>query len=405
MIKNRLFIVLTSVVLFNLCCMPPMAGQPLTRVYDGAKLAAVKAKKDTPLYEQAVKKLITEADKSLAATPPSVMQKKMVAVSGDKHDYISMGPYWWPDPSKPDGLPYIRKDGLRNPELDKLDRNRLGDMAKHVTTLGLAYYFSGEEKYARKAADFLNTWFLNPKTRMNPNLNYGQTIPGHNNGMGRGTGLIDTYSFVGMLDAVELLNGSKAMNAKLQTGLKDWFTEFTTWMQESKIGLEEKEAKNNHGLAYDVQLAAFALYIQNTEVADAVIKAFPEERLFRQIEPDGKQPLELERTTAFGYTIFNLWHMLDMSYIAKTRGIDIYNSNDGGRSITSAIGFILPYMGKPQSEWPWQQIKDWDKQQEEACWLLRRASFFDPQAGYEALAAKYMKTPQSSRYYLLYNLE
>lgn len=405
MIKNRLFIILTSVVLFSLCGMPAMAGQPLTRVYDGAKLAAVKAKKDTPLYEQAVKKLITEADKSLAATPPSVMQKKMVAVSGDKHDYISMGPYWWPDPSKPDGLPYIRKDGLRNPELDKLDRNRLGDMAKHVTTLGLAYYFSGEEKYARKAADFLNTWFLNPKTRMNPNLNYGQTIPGHNNGMGRGTGLIDTYSFVGMLDAVELLNGSKAMNTKLQTGLKDWFTEFTTWMQESKIGLEEKEAKNNHGLAYDVQLAAFALYIQNTEVADAVIKAFPEERLFRQIEPDGKQPLELERTTAFGYTIFNLWHMIDMSYIAKTRSMDIYNSNDGGRSITSAIGFILPYMGKSQSEWPWQQIKDWDKQQEEACWLLRRASFFDSQAGYEALAAKYRKTPQSSRYYLLYNLE
>ena len=379
-----------------------MAQQPNTRVYDGKKLAAVKEKKDSPLYNKAVKKLITEAEKSLSVTPPSVMEKKMVAVSGDKHDYISMGPYWWPDPSKPDGLPYIRKDGQRNPELDKLDRNRLGDMAKNVTTLSLAYYFTGEEKYAKKAAEFLNTWFLDPKTCMNPHLNYGQTIPGHNNGMGRGTGLIDTYSFVAMLDAIELLNGSKAMNSKLEKGLKNWFTQFTEWMQTSKVGKEEQRAKNNHGLAYDVQLVAFTLYIGNNEVADAVIKAFPQERLYKQIEPDGKQPLELQRTTAFGYTIFNLWHMLDMSSIAQTRGIDIYNSNEGGRSITSALKFLVPYVGKPQSEWPWQQIKDWDKQQEEACWLLRRASYFDSEAGYEAISTKYRKTPQSSRYYLIY---
>jgi len=381
------------------------AQQPNTRVYNGKKLAAVKEKRESPLYQKAVKKLISEAEKSLTATPPSVMEKKMVATSGDKHDYMSMGPYWWPDPSKPDGLPYIRKDGLRNPELDKLDRNRLGDMAKHMTNLGLAYYFTGEEKYAKKAADFLNTWFLNPKTRMNPNLNYGQTIPGHNNGMGRGTGLIDTYSFVAMLDAVELLKGSKAMNSKLENGLKEWFTQFTTWMQDSTIGMEEKDAKNNHGLAYDVQLAAFTLYIGKNDVADGVIKAFPQERLFKQIEPDGKQPLELERTTAFGYTIFNLWHMLDMSSIAQTRGIDVYNSNDGGRSITTAIRFLVPYVGKPQSEWPWQQIKDWDKQQEEACWLLRRASFFDPNAGYQEVSAKYLNTPPSGRYHLLYSEE
>ena len=155
-----------------------------TRIYNAEKLAKVKEKADSPLYAPAVKTLLRDADKALKMTPPSVMDKTMTADSGDKHDYMSMGPYWWPDPSKPDGLPYIRKDGQRNPELDKLDRNKLGDMSKAVTTLGLAYYFSGDEKYAQKAVDFLNVWFLDAKTKMNPNLTYGQTIPGKNKGMG-----------------------------------------------------------------------------------------------------------------------------------------------------------------------------------------------------------------------------
>ena len=109
-----------------------------TRIYAAEKLAKVKEKADSPLYAPAVKTLLRDADKALKMTPPSVMDKTMTADSGDKHDYMSMGPYWWPDPSKPDGLPYIRKDGQRNPELDKLDRNKLGDMSKAVTTLGLA---------------------------------------------------------------------------------------------------------------------------------------------------------------------------------------------------------------------------------------------------------------------------
>ena len=163
-----------------------------TRIYPAEKLAKVKAKADTPTYAPAIKTLMKEADKAMNLTPPSVMDKSMTASSGDKHDYMSMGPYWWPDPSEPDGLPYIRKDGLRNPELSKLDRDRLGNMAKAVTTLGIAYYFSGNEQYAKKATDFLKVWFLDAKTKMNPNLNYGQTIPGRRDGLGRGTGMIDT---------------------------------------------------------------------------------------------------------------------------------------------------------------------------------------------------------------------
>lgn len=382
------------------------AQVPATRIYDAKKLTKVKSKSTEAAYAPAVKSLLAEADKELKRTPPSVMDKDMVAESGNKHDYMSMGPYWWPNPDKPDGLPYIRKDGQRNPELDKLDRNKMGRMAKAVTTLGLAYYFSDDEKYAQKAVDFLRVWFLDENTRMNPHLTYGQTIPGRNNGMGRGEGLIDTYSFVEMLDAVALLDNSKAMTSKDKEGMKDWFTQFVEWMQTSPVAQEENEAKNNHGLAFDVQLAAYALYTGNNELAIKVMKEFPGKRLFTQIEPDGKQPLELKRTIAFSYTVFNIHHMLDMSSLGKASGVDIYLSeSEDGRSITAAINFMKQYVGKPQREWPYEQIKEWNEKQDEACWMLRKASFFDPDKGYEELSSRYRKTPEKSRLYLLFSLE
>ena len=167
-----------------------------TRIYAAEKLDKVKEKADSPLYAPAVKTPFRDADQALKLPPPSVMDKTMTADSGDKNDYRSMGPYWWPDPSKPDGLPYIRKDGQRNPELDKLDRNKLGDMSKAVTTLGLAYYFSGDEKYAQKAVDFLNVWFLDAKTKMNPHLTYGQTIPGKNKAFPAEESHIDRWRIV-----------------------------------------------------------------------------------------------------------------------------------------------------------------------------------------------------------------
>jgi hypothetical protein len=33
---------------------------------------------------------------------------------------MSLAPYWWPDPKSPNGLPYIRRDGERNPEIKQI---------------------------------------------------------------------------------------------------------------------------------------------------------------------------------------------------------------------------------------------------------------------------------------------
>jgi hypothetical protein len=208
-------------------------------------------------------------------------------------------------------------------------------------------------------------------------MNFGQTIPGHNNGKGRGEGLIDTYSFIEMLDGIELLKKSDEFLKKDRLVLNDWFSAYLEWMLTSEIAQQEFNARNNHGTAYDVQVTRYALFVGKVEIAKRFINEFPERRIFAQVEPDGSQPLELARTTALGYSIFNITHFLDMCCIAKSLNIDLINSTStDGRNISKAIHYLSNFAGKSESEFPYKQIKEWDSKQKELIWLLYRADKF-----------------------------
>ena len=270
-------------------------------IWDAEHLKIVKQSTQKQPYSDIFQELKSRADKLLNAVPYSVMDKEKTPASGDKHDYMSQARYYWPDPTKPDGLPYISRDGESNPELNKLDRNRLGSTASRITTLSLAWYFSNDERYAQKATELIRVWFFNKDTRMNPNLEYAQMIPGRHNNKGRSFGVIDTYSFIEMLDAVQLLEQSQAFTSNDSKQLKAWFGELLNWILTSEQGKEEHNAKNNHSIAYDAQVIAFAMYAGDQATAERFVKEFPEKRVYKQVEPDGKQPQELHRTLAFGY--------------------------------------------------------------------------------------------------------
>jgi hypothetical protein len=240
-----------------------VAGSPAARAADGKTAAAgprvfccdpdglAKAKSRVaagdPSLKPALERLRREADKALEAGPFSVMDKSLTPPSGDKHDYMSIGPYWWPDPAKPDGLPYVRRDGEVNPErkAGTTDATAMGRMASAVETLALAYYFTGEERYARHAATLLRTWFLAPKTKMNPNLKYGQAIPGRVEG--RGIGIIDTADLVHIPDAVGLLAGSKHWTEADQAGAVAWFDAYLDWLRTSKEGAKPRTRQGTGG--------------------------------------------------------------------------------------------------------------------------------------------------------------
>jgi hypothetical protein len=375
-------------------------------MWDINALSEIKKELKSPTYTDAYKELIKEAEKALKNGTYSVTFKKGIAPNGDNHEYVSLSRYFWPDSTKKDGLPYISKDGQSNPELEHYDRNPLGDMASSVTTLSLAYYYSGNERYAKKAVELLRVWFLNKATRMNPNLDYAQFIPGVDNNKGRNAGLIDSYSFVNMLNAVKLLEKSKNYTPADREELKKWFADFAVWWQTAKQALSEKNSKNNHGTAYDVQLATYALFAGDNKTALEIINAFPKKRLFPQIESDGSQPQELRRTLAFHYSVYNIQFMIDMCAIAKSQGIDMYNrQSTDGRAVYKAVDFLTPYLGKDLSAWHYQQISGWEEALQFFCNQLYRVTNLDPsRKDYKELYEKYSKQVSTDRNRLLYGV-
>jgi hypothetical protein len=346
---------------------------------------------------QALAKLESEAQNALRAGPFSVVSKQAAPPSGDKHDYMSQAPYFWPDPKTPNGLPYIRRDGERNPEINKFpDHQNLDKMAGAVETLALAYYFKGDESYAARAAQLLRAWFLDPATRMNPNLQYAQAIPGVNTG--RGIGLIETRGLTRVVDAVGLLAGSKAWTGADQRGVEEWFGKFLQWMLESKNGRDEAAAKNNHGTYYDVQTASFALFLGKKELATNILQTARSKRIAVQIEPDGRQPLELARTKAWSYSVGNLDGLMLLATLGERVGVDLWHYQTAdGRSLRKALDYLLPF-ALGERKWPFQQLGEWPPQM--LFPLLRQAATKYPDQGYQALLAKVPEVGAADRRHL-----
>lgn len=377
-------------------------------IWNYDQLKYVQQNSTNELYRSPYMQILSSAEGLLNSTPVSVMMKNKTAASGDKHDYLSQGRYWWPNPNTADGLPYIRKDGVSNDaEVNALDRNRLGDMASHVTTLSLAYFFTGDERYAAKAVEQLKVWFLNADTKMNPNLNYGQIVPGQNNNLGRGEGVLDAYSFIEMLDAVPLLTGSEAYSSQVQSDLKAWFSDFLNWLMTSSIAMEEKNASNNHGVCYDVQVAAYANFVGNTTVRDMLIANFWTNRINPQIQADGKQPGELSRTLGYHYSQYNLEHIIDIFQIARNAGVEVGgNSADSFQKVAKAFDFLTPFLGQSVSAWNsagYQQISGWDGAKKNLTRVLYRAWLLFPEhTEYKNLYDQYGPTSEKDRYTILY---
>lgn len=373
------------------------AAQALT-IWNLSHLAEVKSQSSLPAYVAAISQLQQKADDCMQHDPASVMQKDQLPASGNRHDYLSLSRYFWPDPTKPDGRPYINRDGVSNPELERLDRNRLGTMAADVVTLSLAWYFTDDERYAQKAVQQLRTWFLDKATRMNPHLEYAQIVPGQNNDRGRCYGLIDSYSFVEMLDAVQLLQQSSALTARDAKALRQWFGTFLSWMLNSPQGQEENRQQNNHAVAYDVQVMSYAAFTGDTTLLRLRIHQFFAQRLPAQIADDGSQPHELWRTLSFGYSQYNLSHIIDVLQIARHAHIAIADSSL--HRVQLAADYLAQYLGRPVTDWPHQQISQWEQKQAELAKDIYRLA--SPSQGGERKAEEYLVKNFSDCFFLLY---
>lgn len=372
---------------------------PRTAVWNGERLREVKASAKAPDSPDAaaLKALAAEAKAALARGPYAVTDKKKTPLSGDKHDYVSYGTYWWPDPDTADGLPYIRRDGHLNPESHG-DRDALDRMATDVETLALAAYLLDDRDAGKHAAKLLRTWFLDSKTRMNPHLKYGQAIPGRTEG--RGIGIIDTTVLVYLLDAVELLRASGNLQQPDLDGLQSWFRDYLDWLRTSSHGQDEAATKNNHGTWYDVQCVRFALFVGDQKLAREVLAAAATRRIAEQIEPDGSQPHELDRTRSLTYSLLNLTGLNILASIGERFQLDLWQKDKSDGRLRAAINFLCPYLAGDKP-WPYEQLGPLKNNDRTLIVLLLASHHFDDPR-YASILKHFRKKNPAERIFLLF---
>jgi hypothetical protein len=337
---------------------------PHTAVLDGARLHRTKVRLDHghPRLRRAVALLRGRADRWLDQGPWTVVDKPRPAPSGDLHDYLSQAPYWWPTttpgPDNPWGCPYVQRDGERNPEVDSgTDRQDVEKTFDSAYDLSLAWYYTGDARYAEKAGQVLRTWFLDPATRMNPNLNHAQFIPCKYDG--RAIGIIDfSQSYTSVLDALALLeSGAPGWTAKDRSGMARWNTAFLDWLRNSDFGKQEATATNNHGTFYDLLLAGLAYATGDRELARRTVLDARLKRIAPQIAADGSQPQELTRTRSWHYSTFTLVAHARLAAIGRNAGVDLwaYQGPDQ-ESLFKAVGYLLP-AATGAAAWPHPELE------------------------------------------------
>jgi hypothetical protein len=314
------------------------------------------------------KQILQDANKAVKARPLTVTNYTCERSKGGKHDFFSEGDYWWPDSLHPNG-PYIQRDGFTNPQNFTAHRKAMIRFSTTVGTLTSAYLLTKNTKYSKTAIKHLHAWFIDTATLMNPSLLYGQAIT--NKVSGRGIGIIDMIQMMEVAQSVAVLEKYKQITPTTLAVIKKWFSNYLTWVTTHPYGIEEREAKNNHGTCWTMQVAVFAKLVGDTSLLQYCSSRYKEVLIPGQMASDGSFPLELKRTKPYGYSLFNLDAMTTLVTVL---------SIEQKSSIKKAIDFMFPYIANKQS-WPYQKdVMYWDEWPVAPIALLFGAQIFNNKA-------------------------
>lgn len=298
-------------------------------------------------------KIIQQADATLFEKPITVTAYSSERSKGGKHDFFSEGDYWWPDTLHPNG-PYIQRDGLTNPQNFTAHRLAMIRFSKVVGSLTSAYILTKNTKYSKAAMGHLKAWFIDTATLMNPSLLYGQAIT--RKVSGRGIGIIDMIQMVEVAQSVSVLEKSGLINNKDISEIKNWFTQYLKWVTTHSYGIDEREAKNNHGTCWVMQVAVFAKLVGDTSLLSYCNNRFKTVLLPSQMAPNGSFPLEIKRTKPYGYSLFNLDAMVTVASVLSTKKENLFDFiGTGNVSIKKGIEFMFPFIANKAS---WPYVKD-----------------------------------------------
>ncbi len=302
--------------------------------------------------------LIAGANEELTKAPNPVTNKTQAPPSGDKHDYMSIAPYRWPNPETEDGFPWIVRDGEINPMSrgNDTDKVRLSGMFGGLSKLSMAFYFSGEVKYADKAKSILKTWFIDEATKVNPHINFGQGIPGEVDG--RRAGIIEWRSISTVINTIQLLQSDGLWSEEEMKVLNTWLTDYYAWLKTSQLGIDNDNGLQNHSTCYDYQMVGLARYLGLEADAISRLEAAKIKRIEAQFTPEGKQPREIGRTKSIHYCSMNLRVMTFVAEMGMPLGVDLWNyTSADGKSMKNAFEFLQPF-AEGKEKWTYKQITE-----------------------------------------------
>ena len=311
-------------------------------------------------------RVLKNAELYFNAEPITVTSSFCSRSAGNSHDFYSEGDYWWPDINNPQG-PYIRKDGMTNPDNFTAHREAMIRLSQITGALGSAYILTKDKKYAEQLAIHLRAWFINENTKMNPNLLYAQAIKGV--ATGRGIGIIDTIHLIEVVKAIQAIEDSKALSATELATVKLWFSSYLKWMTTNEYGIAERDNGNNHSACWALQVAAFASLTKDTETLNFCRNFYKNILLPNQMAKDGSFPLELKRTKPYGYSLFNLDAMASICQILSTKEDNLFTfTTNDGKNLALGLQFMEPFIANKTLWWYQKDVMYWDE------WAVRQSS-------------------------------
>jgi hypothetical protein len=299
------------------------------------------------------KEILIKANEDLKSKPITVTAFHSERSAGGVHDFFSEADYWWPDALNPSG-PYIQKDGQTNPANFSEHRLAMIRFSQMVGNLTSAYLLTNDNKYAVKAIQHCKAWFLDTATKMNPSLLYAQAIKGKVTG--RGVGIIDMIQMMEVAQSIMVLEKQHAIKAEDLIEIKKWFQQYLQWVTTHPYGIDEREAKNNHGTCWTMQVAVFAKLVNDKTLLNYCDNRFKTLLLPSQMDLNGSFPLELKRTKPYGYSLFNLDAMFTLAQVLSTKENNLWEfKTANGVSLKKGIDFLYPFVANKNS---WTLPKD-----------------------------------------------
>jgi len=298
-------------------------------------------------------RILKAAEHFLSQAPAPLTALPCSRSPGTPHDYYSEAEDYWPNPADSAGA-FISRVGFVNPDAFVAHRDALLSFCICVPSLTAAFVITKDARYARHAVEHLKVWFVDPATRMNPSVLFGQTVRPAKTG--RFEGIVEVVHLAEVVRCIPFLSGSDALGEGDRSALLKWFSEYFEWLSTSRTAGLARDSKNHHGTSWLLQASSIAHLTLNED--DAALTAlrhqFKSVTIRAQIVADGTFPHELTTPNPYRNTLFNLDMFAAICLLLSTRFETVWDYElQDGPGVRTVMARLYPFI-LDRGMWPYR---------------------------------------------------